>query len=370
MGKKGKKKAATANDWLEDASSLKLGKRLTVENVLVDYVLPELKSKNRRPSTVASLVREVDRWTAWCKSVTDQPLPIAKIRRRHLQTFREWLSSTGHSVPLQNGAIRAVLQVMHAAEKHELINNSPKLESLHHRGVAPKIFPSDEEIDRLWQVADAMEWPTRDSKLRPLPYSPATAWRSAFVLYRCYGFRTQELVRLESDYRSITWGNIHGAGMTPNPEGRCECEFGWLAYTPQKQERMKPEPLVVPLNRYTRAALDQVSQGPHKPTDVVLDWAMSSVSFYAAWHKLCELASVKPRAASGVERYTVKHLRKAATTGINNHRPSMAEHIVGHGSDRSGQSAVSSKHYNNAEQAVLDCVLTMPVPESFKEWVQ
>lgn len=370
MGKKGKKKA-TANDWLEDASSLKLGKQLTVSNVLVDYVLPELRSKNRRPSTVASLVREVDRWAAWCLSVTDQPLPIAKIRRRHLQTFREWLSAAGGSVPLQNGSIRAVLQVLHAAEKHELITHSPKLEALSRVGVAPKVFPSDEEICRIWDVTNQAVWPKRDSDLNPLPYSPADAWKAAIVMYRTYGMRTQELVQLEYDFRSLQWSNITDSGLTPNPVGRCECDHGWLSYVPQKQERMKADALVNPLNEYTRAAVELVRTKSAKPEYRIFNWSLSAVSFRKQWDRLLELAEVKPRETSGVKKYTVKHLRKAATTQINNHAPGLAEHIVGHGGDRGGQgnqtSLVSGKHYNNPEQAVLACVLSMPLPECFKE---
>jgi len=370
VGKKGKKKA-TATDWLEDASSLKLGKRLTVENVLVDYVLPELKSKNRRPSTVSSLVREVGRFSDWCKSVTDEPLPIAKIRRRHLQTFREWLAERGGSVPMQNGAIRAILQVLHAAEKHELITHSPKLEALTHSGVAPKVFPSDEEICRIWEVADQAIWPKRDSDLNQLPYSAADGWKAAIVMYRAYGMRTQELVQLEDNFRSLRWSNITEPGLTPNPVGRCECEHGWLCYVPQKQERMKADSLVNPLNQYTRAAIELVRPKTNKPDDRIFNWPLSAVSFRKQWDRLCEIAEVKPRETSGVEKYTIKHLRKAATTQINNHAPGLAEHIVGHGGDRSGQgnqsSLVSGKHYNNPEQAVLACVLSMPLPECFKE---
>lgn len=373
MGKKGKKKAVTV-EWLEDAASLKLGKKLTVEKVFTDYVLPELKSKKRRASTVTSLEREVGRFQEWWRSIAaDEPLPICKIRRRHLQAFREWLADRGHSVPLQNGSVRAILQVLHSAEKHELITHSPKLESLSHRGVAPKVFPSDEEIDAIWQACEQATWPRRDSRLQPLGYSPVTAWRAAIVMYRTYGFRTQELIQLEQGFRSLTWKNIVEPGLTPNPVGRCECEFGWLSYVPQKQERVKADPLVVPLNKYTQAAIGLVRPAEQTADGKIFDWAMSAISFRKQWTRLCDLAKVKPRETSGVHHYMIKHLRKAATTQINNHAPGLAEHVVGHGGDRSGQgnqtSLVSGKHYHNPEQAVLACVLSMPVPSCFKELI-
>lgn len=365
MGKKGKKK----KNPFDDSSGLILGKKLTVSQVLTQYVLPELEAKRRRPSTVTSLQREVDLFERWWATITKDRLPVADVRRKHLEEFRRWIAANGGSVPKQNGAVRAVLQVIHAAEKHELITHSPKLEALSHRSVAPKVFPSDEEIDRIWQACEQATWPKRTSELERLPYSACDAWRAALVLYRCYGFRTQELVQLELGFRSLTWGNIYAAGITPNPEGKCECQFGWLGYVPQKQERVKPELLAVPLNQYTAAALGLVSQGVHKPSDKVFDWPLSAISFRKQWQRLCELAGVKPRESSGVSSYKIKHLRKAATTAINNHMHGMAEHIVGHGSDRSGQSIVSAKHYNNPEEGVLRCVLTMPVPETFKELI-
>lgn len=350
---------------LDDVKTYKLGKRLTVSNVLSNFVLPDLRLKQRRSSTVTSIQREVARFDTWWSTIDKDGLPIAKIRRKHLETYRQWLQEQGHSTALQNNSVRAVMQVLNTAARHELITHSPKLESLPHRAVAPKVFPSDDELNAVWDACDRATWPRRDGNLRPLPYSPAQAWRSALVLYRCYGFRTQELVQLEHGFRSLQWRNLYGPGLTPNPEGKCVCEHGWLAYVPQKQERVKPELLTVPLNAVTKAAISALSLGVHRETDRVFDWPLSAISFRTQWSKLLSIANVHPRQNSGVSDYKIKHLRKAATTGINNHMAGMAEHIVGHGSDRSGQSLVSSKHYNNPEEGVLKCVLTMPLPESF-----
>jgi hypothetical protein len=367
MGKKSK-----ASEFLEDSKTLKIGKRITVSQVYTKYVEPELRAKNRRESTVTCLARDVRRFAAWWETITtEEQLPIGKIRRKHLEAFRSWLKEQGHSVALQNGAIRSILQVLHAAVKHELITHAPKLESLQHNGVAPKVFPSDEEICRIWEATEQATWPKRDSDLRPLPYSAADAWKSAIVMYRTYGMRTQELVQLEDNFRSLRWSNITVVGLTPNPVGRCECDHGWLSYVPQKQERMKSDSLFNPLNQYTRAAIELVRTDADKPEDRIYNWPLSAVSFRKQWDRLLEIAHVKPRDTSGVEKYTIKHLRKAATTQINNHAPGIAEHIVGHGGDRSGQanqsSLVSGKHYNNPEQAVLACVLSMPLPECFGE---
>ena len=363
-------KTECTHPLLDIPDNLALGQTLTVSDIHREYTVPEMRAKDRRGSTVRGISREVSRWNAWWRTVTSEPLPVAKIRRKHLELFRTWLAENGASIPKQNGAVRAVSQVLRTAVRHEILTHAVSLEALHHRGVSPKVYPSNEELDRVWRACDKMRWPRRDSKLRPLPYSPATAWRAALIIYRTYGLRTQELVQLEADFRSLTWANIHAPGLTPNPEGRMECDRGWLKYTPQKQERVKPEPLVLPLTRHVAAALRLVRNETAKPTAAVLDWSLSSESFYGSWHRLFEIAEVKPREISGVDRYLIKHLRKAATTEINKHRPGMGEHIVGHSSDRSADakvSGISSKHYDNAEEAICECLATLPMPQSFDE---
>lgn len=359
MGKK--------HELLQDAKTYKLGKKLTVTDVLLQYVLPELKSKKRRLSTTTSLQREVSRFNNWWATIDSGSLPVVRIRRKHLETYRQWLSDEGHSVPLQNGSVRAVMQILNAAARHELITHSPKLESIHHRGIAPKVFPSNEEVCRIWEATSIAKWPRRTSSLEKLSYSPQTMWKVAIVLYWTYGFRTQELVQLEEGYRALRWSNLYAPGITPNPEGKCECEHGWIGYVPQKQERVKNDLLCVPLNQYTKAAIDLVAPETRDPACKVLDVSMSAISFRKQWDTICNEAKVFPRLGSGVKKFTIKHLRKAATTNANNHMPGTGEHIVGHSSDRSGQSSVSMNHYDIPEQRVLDCVLTMPVPECFKE---
>jgi len=99
----------------------------------------------------------------------------------------------------------------------------------------------------------------------------------------------------------------------------------------------------------------------------VMNWPMSSASFYNEWHRLCELADIAPRRGSGVSRFLIKHFRKTASTNLDTHWPGMGEHIVGHASDRSGQkSSVSAKHYVNNEEAAYKCMMTLPFPDCFE----
>lgn len=348
--------------------------KTTIRQVFENYLMDEQRRAGNKKTTIADIRRHVNQFDAWwaeeSKEEPDEPiLPIAIMDRRHLLEFRDWLlkPAQGTSVCGANRHIGSIRQILKCAERNHLIPHAPKLERLPHRSVAPKVYLLDEQIDRLWEAAAKLKWPTKDSDKKPLPYSPAVAWRAALVMYRIYGFRTQELVRMERKYHPIQWKHIKDQELTPNPAGHCRCEYGWFQYAPPKQTRFKPDPLVDPLTWYTRAALWSIRPENPDPEKYVFDWILSSTSFRATWNEWMRLADVHPREGSGVDHITPKHLRKTATTLANEFQPGMGEHIVGHAADRSGQSAISARHYNNAEKGVLYTLLNMPYPESFNE---
>lgn len=371
MGKKGKKKGKkrAAHVLLEKPNTLDLGEQLSVPDVFAQYMLPEMNAGGRRPSTISNCKRAVRRFAEWWNTLCEDPLPVAVIRRKHLDEFREWLGTQGCKIPTQNEACGIIRQVLRCAERHELIERAPQIERKHHIGRAAKLYFSFEDVEALWKVLHKARWPRRDSLQMPLPYSAEQFWKSALVLYSIYGFRTQELVRLESHFRPLLWDNIYTEALTPNPAGRMESEHGWISYVPQKQERLKSDPVTVPLTPHTRAAIDCLVDGTPQPWDAVFDVSMSSVNFYHEWHRLVEFADIKPRAGSGVERYQIKHLRKTATTWLNNHQPGLGPHVVGHASDRSGQGAstISERHYANHEEAVVKGLASFQPPACFDE---
>lgn len=369
MGKKKKSKKAKKHVLLRKPDTISIGAKLTAWDVFEDYLLPELEANGRRRSTISNVKRAVRRFGEWWSTVCDEPLPVGVIRRRHMEQFREWLGTRGVNVPTQNEACGVLRQLLRCAERHEIIERAPRIERIHHNSTAPKLYFSFDDIERLWGVLDRAHWPRRDSRQEPLHYSPETFWRVALVLYSIYGFRTQELVRLEAGYRALSWGDVYEEALTPNPAGRMECEHGWLRFVPQKQERLKPEPVTNPLTQHTRAAIEAVRPDKIDPDQPVLDVSLSSVAFYHEWHRLVELSGVRPRAGSGVRRYLIKHLRKTATTWLNAHQPGLGAHVVGHAADRSGQevSKISERHYANNEEAVCGGLASFVPPACYEE---
>lgn len=339
---------------------------LTVAKLFEGFVINDLQARKRRPQTIRTLRRAIERFMQWRASRSSKDLPARLIRRKHLTLFREWLAAAGCSAVVQNSSVQSIVQVLRAGVAHEILLTYPKLDPIPVRKSAPKVFPRDEEIDRVWDACENATWPFSDSQQRPLHYSASVGFRSALVIYRIYGLRTQELVSFESGFRSLRWENVHPPGITPNPEGREECEHGWISYTPQKQQRVKWQPLYLPLHPCAAAAIDRIKPADCDPSRPVFDWSKSSVGFSKQWRAIFALADVKPRQGSGVDRYTVKHFRKSAYSSINLHRPGIAEHIIGHCSDRSQTgSVVGTTHYFNAESAIAECIRTMPVPSRF-----
>lgn len=356
------------DELLCDDKNRHLAKEIQVEEVLNKFVVPDLKAKKRRPTTINNLTRDVSRFNRWWRSRTDRPLSVGKIRVQHLRVFREWLAVEGASVPMQNNCLRSIRQILNACVSEGILIKAPHLQTLPYVIDEPKIYPSDEEIEALWANCHRLKWPTKDGDGRPLHYSAEVAWKVAIVLYRTYGFRTQELIQLERGYEPLRWRNLYGPGLTPNPAGKLHFEFGALVYSPQKQ---KVKTLYLPLNPYTRAAIDWIYPKDHPAGNIpVLHWPRSSVYFYNAWNRLFEYAGVKPRHDSGVDHYKIKHLRKAANSNANNHIPGSGRYILGHSIDRSSnESVVNENHYFNPEMVSYKCLMTQPMPKCFDQLI-
>jgi len=128
---------------LDAPNKYELANTMTIMDIHDRYLLPELRANTRRLSTIGNVARNVERWCEWWRSLSSEVLPIAVIRRKHMQCFREWLRANGHSAAGQNEACRTIRQVLLCAVRHEILSHAPAIESVDHRGVAPKVFRND-----------------------------------------------------------------------------------------------------------------------------------------------------------------------------------------------------------------------------------
>jgi hypothetical protein len=240
----------------------------------------------------------------------------------------------------------------------------PKVKPLAEVKAAAKLYFTQEQVAQLYLAADAADWP----KIGRL--TAGDFWRVCFVLFFNYGFRTQELVAWEPDHRPLRVGNFFFEPPTPHPDGHAENQWGWLAYTPQKQQRFKPRPLVLPLNEVAHAHVQLVLRSRRLTADEpLLPIPKCGRSFYAAWSQIVRAARIKPKPAlDGTPRaFALRHFRKTATTWLNVHRPGIAPHILGHAAREDGGSDVSERHYDNHELRILDALLTAPQPPAFAQ---
>lgn len=299
---------------------------------------------------------------------------LPEIGKEELRIFRVWLESqtdgpgprfSTRTINKHLGSVQAILK---AAEDADQILRAPAIKPLPAHRAARKLWLTHEQVDSWMDSCEIADWP------RDLPRPTSTYWRTLGVLWCIYGFRTQEVVSYESSKEPLDWSQIRWERTTPHPDGHAVCPWGWLTYTPVKQRRFKEEPLVLPLNeiayRWLREIWDGQTQGP------VIPFPLNNGMFYNTWHAIVRRAGITPKAAldGSVESYKPKHLRKTATTWLNNHRPGMADYIVGHASERSPtaliaaagpRSQVAKDFYDCAENRILDALLTLPLPESF-----
>jgi len=351
--------------------------------------LPELEKQNVRRSTRQDYATHLRRWDEYWSNRSGGPAPtVDQVKRRHLEEWRDWLAETlrGRNVPLNvNKHLRSIRAILAWCERQEIIIRAPAVDRLPAKTVADKYYLTYEQLDRLYESCGQLTWPDRDQAGAPLPYSTAEGWRAAIVLFFHYGFRTQELVRYETDHSALPWRQIAWEAETPAQDGHAENEWGWFWYVPQKQRRRKPQPLILPMNHVVHAHVQSIRPESPDPEVPLFNWPLSSEKLYREWSRLCEVAEVIPKRniLTGEQpRYQLRHFRKTATTWLNRHRPGIAPLITGH-ADRDlttklladstlsaaavdgGLSRISADHYDNSEIAVVEALRTLPMPNAF-----
>jgi hypothetical protein len=291
--------------------------------------------------------------------------PVHRITKEHLASFRRWLMADGNRKSITvNNHMRSISTLLRAADDEDwIVSRQPKLKRLKSKKAAPKVVMTMDQVADLYKACDRASWPKVDREGNTI--DTAAHWRAAVVLFCCFGFRTQELLRYQSWKRSLTWENLHWQSESPGTS-TATTSCGWLSYVPEKQEGMKPEPLVLALPEIVMLHLRSLSSNSATlpASGTIFNWPWSRRSLGLTWTAVCRAGGVTPKRGTGVHRFCVKHFRKTATTWHNLQAPSIAPWIVGH-SERT--QSVSDLHYNNPEHATTSHLQGWRYPEVFDD---
>jgi integrase len=362
----------------------------TITQLFGQLVRPKLEEIKATAGHIRESELHLERWRAWWQSRAAQEtpqhtdrlsvcslspyssgeIPALEVTPEDVIAWRQWLPKQkglfpdGVSHRTLNKHVQTILSVLAAAADARRPGFVRFKVAKLAEGAAPKFYFTREQLDALYHAADAAEWP------RIGDLSPGDFWRSTFVLFTNFGFRTQELVAFEPDHQPLLVGNFWWQPETPDPEGTAINSYGWLSYVPQKQKRKKPKPLYLPLNRCVQAHVQMVLSArdfKKGDRDPLFPIPHCNRSFYAAWQTILRAAKVRPKASldGTPQDFELRHFRKTCTTWMNRHRPGIAPYITGHASRDT--SSVSEIHYNNAELAVLEALQTFPQPMAFEK---
>jgi integrase len=388
--------------------------RLTLHQAWERWRLPRLIEEGRRHATIADYKTALNAWSRWCKSrrppeppKVDRPEspagnrvenPVLATPRKHgifpirpsvsetegpefgselstepsvdqinqavLAEFRVWLVQEQPRSKLTiNRAMRNIRSILLAAESAGAIDGAPTLRRLPAAKNRAKVYIQSDHVEAIYRACKVATWPIQDEQRRPLPHDPATYWRAAIVMWWCYGFRTQELIAYEHDHEPLTWSQISYELTSPISE--VQSEQGWLWYVPQKQEALKPEPLVLPLCQAARRALQSIRPRQFDATLPVFPFPLWKKEFYGTWAAIVRAANVRPRWIGGEQVYQIKHLRKSCATYHNLHNRGIAPFILGHASRDNEAVAMTDGHYDNVELALVRHFASVPVPSAF-----
>lgn len=356
--------------------------RQTLDVLFQAYTLPQLEEERRAAATITEYYTHLRRWAEFWQAggprimldgVTDTlsvtpllPPEGASITLDDLLAFRRWI---GRLLPdssnrTRNKHVQTLQAVLADAHQRGIVPGLLKVEPLAENSVAPKYYLRGDQMAALYRACDYAVWPVVNAP---------DLWRTLVVMFLLYGFRTQELVSFGPRHKALTWGQISWDVETPNPEGQAMCDHGWFCYTPQKQLGEKPQPLYLPLTDVAAAHLRAIRPRDVAPLMPVFSFPRCNKKFYPQWNALVQLAKLKPKGAADA-KYLPKHLRKSCATMLNNHRLGLGELVMGH-ADRElqgpitlgGGSDVHAIHYNNPEQAIVDGLTSLSLPEEFRQ---
>lgn len=273
---------------------------------------------------------------------------IGEVSEADALAFQRTLLAAGLKRETVRKNWRYLSQILRAAKERQFLDAVPKLGPMPASGRRVRIVPSS-DLNALYEACSAATWPEHPQ------ISPPDFWRTALVLFVFYGPRCMELFNalpwrgavVETDWPAV--GIYHDSRCPLGYIDRLglRSKWGWMVYRPTKTQRLKPEPLVLPLNRVARLHLDRIA-GERK---FVLPMSKANNAFKEQWRRLLLAAAIP------TEHWFSRHdLRRTCETRYGD----IGEHITGHAAR-----SVSAKYYRQFAGEILRAVREAKVPKAF-----
>lgn len=330
-------------------------KKLQFRRVFKKLLLPNLIESQCTEKHIREIKLHIRRWEDfWGKKCPN----AHKCDRSHLEMFRRHLREQEFSSRTINKHLGSIRTLLITCQRHQLISTRPTVEELTvHENMLTKSYLRDEQICQLFANVSKLRWPSKSVT----GIDPKDWWRCAIVLYRTYGFRTQELLAYETNKWSLSWENISFGVESPSPASHETCEFGWLSYVPPKTRKKKATPIIIPLTMYARRALDKI--GPQK-SGTIFRLPKSQEGFLGQWDSWLESSGVKHKTADA--KYRPSCLRKTCATYMNLHLPGLASAVCRWGA--SSEAKVAANHYVSNDQ-ILRQIHSAAYPKCFADYL-
>lgn len=325
-------------------------KKITLRDVWNTLVKPESSQVNSKKH-VSEIERNLTRWeTFWDGS---KQCRVSKIERQHVDDWKRHLIEFGLAPRSVNKHIATIRLLLIAAEDHNIIKKRPRLAMMMEPKHQTKLYLRNEQIDSLFATSDRLRWPATS-------ISTGDWWRCALILYRTYGFRSQELVAYETGKKPITWSNISFDHESPDLDSREMCLTGWLHYIPPKTAKSKPSPICIPLTQYTRGAVNVLLRAKKSDHDPIMNNPRNQERFFETWNAWMKHADVQPK--NQEKCFQPRHLRKTCATYMNQFKPGLASAICLWGTI--SEATVAQDHYISNDLLLRE-IHNAPMPDSF-----
>lgn len=302
---------------------------LSLDEVFRDRFKPRLESLRRAASTIEDYERTLTVWREFWAASGRKP-SLNEIDEETLDAFSDHLARerNGRTVNKQMGYIQTILDqcgpvrgrvtclgrrfgLIDTVPQHVRIEESPSKRS--------RVVPL-EQVERLYAKCGVTDTPR---------HQPAVKWEAALRLFFWAGLRRNDLF---VNLRRSHW--IRSA-TCPVSEVSVKWPHGWLRFVPQKTQRRKPDPLVLPLSREISQLLKQIEH-PEREVDPPL------LGFPCANHLWIRGFESIQTAADIPEPYTFQDLRKSCNVHWQQLvSPGTGSHFLGH-----SPRGVNAKNYS------------------------